>query len=387
MESLGEVLVRLQNFLSQVVLGIPLYRVALALALLFLFLILRKFVVLIFVKSLIRIARRTPTELDDLIIKALTKPLSFLIVVVGISVSLMLLGMERTFVLKVLKTLLIFVIGWSGLNLISTFEGKFYEFAQKFGKELSREIGSFLIKLFKAFVIVMSVIAILQEWGINVSALLASLGLMGLAVSLAAKDTLENIISGFVILLDKPILTGETGEIAGVQGTVEEIGLRSTKIRTFDKTLVTIPNREIVNANIENWSRRNKRRVRTYIGVVYSTTREQMESILRDIREMLASHPRVSKEENIYVHFEVFGDSSLNILLQYYTDTADYAEYLKIVEDINLRIMEIVERNGSSFAFPSRSIYVESLPTLERNQNTQGPLSRTSSGGEAPQSE
>lgn len=365
MEALG----RLQEFLNQVFLGVPLYRILLALLVFFLFIFFRKLIILLVLKSLIKATKRTKTEIDDLIVKALAKPVSFLIVVAGIGLSLVILGIEKTVIIRIFKTLLIFVIGWSSFNLINTFQESFYRFAEKFGRELSREIGGFLIKLLKAFVIVVVVIAILQEWGINVSALLASLGLMGLAVSLAAKDTLENIISGFVILLDKPILSGETGEIAGVQGTVEEIGLRSTKIRTFDKTLVTIPNKEVINQNINNWSRRDKRRVRTYIGLVYSTTKDQMVKILEDIREMLANHPRVSKDENFYVHFETFGDSSLNILLQYYTDTANYGEYLKIVEDINLRIMEIVEKNGSSFAFPSRSIYVESLPTLELRQS------------------
>lgn len=352
----------LQNYLNYVVLGIPLYRFVFALLVFFLFFFFRKLFALLVIRSLRRVVRRTPTEIDDIVLRAWARPIGFLIVVAGIGISLFVLGLERAVTVKVVKTLLIFTVGWMAFNLITAFEGRFYEFAAKFGRELSREIGSFLIKLSKAFVILVAGVAILQEWGINVSALLASLGLLGLAVSLAAKDTLENIISGFVLLFDKPILSGETGEIAGVQGTVEEIGLRSTKIRTFDKTLVSIPNKEVVNQNINNWSRRDKRRVRTYIGLVYSTTREQMENILREIREMLANHPRVSKEERFYVHFEVFGDSSLNILLQYYTDTADYAEYLKIVEDVNLKIMEIVERNGSSFAFPSRSIYVEKLP-------------------------
>ncbi len=379
MENLGEVLRDLQNYLNYVVLGIPLYRFVFALLVFFLFFFFRKLFALLVIRSLRRVVRRTPTEIDDIVLRAWARPIGFLIVVAGIGISLFVLGLERAVTVKVVKTLLIFTVGWMAFNLITAFEGRFYEFAAKFGRELSREIGSFLIKLSKAFVILVAGVAILQEWGINVSALLASLGLLGLAVSLAAKDTLENIISGFVLLFDKPILSGETGEIAGVQGTVEEIGLRSTKIRTFDKTLVSIPNKEVVNQNINNWSRRDKRRVRTYIGLVYSTTREQMENILREIREMLANHPRVSKEERFYVHFEVFGDSSLNILLQYYTDTADYAEYLKIVEDVNLKIMEIVERNGSSFAFPSRSIYVEKLPSGEPPEsNPQTPDRRTS---------
>ncbi|HIQ31090.1 MAG TPA: mechanosensitive ion channel family protein [Aquifex aeolicus] len=346
-------------------LGIPLHRFALAIGIFLLFLFLRKVLTIFTVRAISKLVRKTSTEIDDMLLKALTKPIGFLIVVVGIGLSMFSLSVESVVILRVVKSLLIFTAGWAFFNLVRVFEDRFYAFAEKFGKELSKEIGGFLVKLSKAFILLMVSVAILQEWGINVSALLASLGLLGLAVSLAAKDTLENIISGFVLLLDKPILSGETGEVAGVQGTVEEIGLRSTKIRTFDNTLVSIPNKEVINQNINNWSRRETRRVRTYIGLVYSTTREQMENILRDIREMLATHPRVSKEYSFYVYFENFGDSSLNILLQYHTDTPDYGEYLEIVEDINLRIMEIVERNGSSFAFPSRSIYVEQLPRKE----------------------
>jgi MscS family membrane protein len=125
---------------------------------------------------------------------------------------------------------------------------------------------------------------------------------------------------------------------------------------------VTIPNQNLTNSEIENWTRRELRRVRTYIGLVYSTKRSQMEKILQDIRKMLEEHPMVSKDEKIIVNFEEFGESSLQILIQFYIKTNEYDEYLSAREDINLKIMETVEKNGSSFAFPSRSIYLENLP-------------------------
>ncbi|GAB6066381.1 mechanosensitive ion channel family protein [Aquifex pyrophilus] len=351
-----------EKYVNLVILGIPLYKIALSLLVFFLSIFIRKVVLIVLVKTLGRTVFRTKSEIDDKLFKALSKPVSFLIVVGGLVLSLIILGLEKVVILKIFKTFLIFTLGWISLNFVRVFEKEILELTERFGKELSKEIGSFAIKLLKAFVITLTATAILQEWGINVSALIASLGLLGLAASLAAKDTLENIISGFVILLDKPFHIGETGNIGGVIGTVEDIGLRSTKVRTFDKTLVVIPNRNVVNENIENWSRRDKRRVRIYIGVVYSTTRKQMERILRDIRSMLSEHPGVAKDEKCFVYFERFSDSSLDILVQYYTNTADYEEYLKIVEDVNLKIMDIVERNGSSFAFPSRSIYVEKIP-------------------------
>ncbi|RUM31747.1 MAG: mechanosensitive ion channel family protein [Aquifex sp.] len=349
--------------LNAKVAGIPLYKIIISLIVIFLSVILRKLIAYLILKVLTKITLKTKTDVDELIVKAFVKPFSYFIVASGFYLSLFILDISKIYADKFFKTLSLLIFGWAIIRFLSLFHEKIVTFFVKVGgKEFAEEVGDFILKILKAFVVVVVGASLLQEWGVNIGAILASVGLLGLAVSLAAKDTFENILSGLIILLDKPVKVGETVKVKGFTGSVEEIGLRSTKIRTFDKSLVTIPNRDIVNDHVENFTRRNKRRVRFYIGLVYSTKREQLENILRDIRKLLKEHYGVARDEKFYVYFENYGDSSLNILIQYYANTNDYEDYLKIIEDINLKIMEIVERNGSSFAFPSRSIYIEKMP-------------------------
>ncbi|AAC06958.1 mechanosensitive ion channel family protein [Aquifex aeolicus] len=349
--------------LNAKVAGIPLYKIIIASAIMLFTLILRRLIAFLIVKILTKLTIRTKTDVDELIVKAFVKPFSYFIVVFGFYLSLLVLEVPKVYADKFLKTFSLLILGWAIIRFLNLFHNKIVEFFVKVGgKDFAEEVGDFILKILKAFVVVIVGASLLQEWGVNIGAILASVGLLGLAVSLAAKDTFENILSGLIILLDKPVKVGETVKVKDFMGSVEDIGLRSTKIRTFDKSLVTIPNRDIVNNHVENFTRRNKRRVRFYIGVVYSTKREQLENILKEIRELLKEHPGVAKDEKFYVYFENYGDSSLNILIQYYANTNDYEEYLKIIEDINLKIMEIVEKNGSSFAFPSRSVYIEKMP-------------------------
>jgi len=365
MEELGRSLRELQDYLNYVIFGVPLYRLALSLLVFFLFLFFRKLFVLILLRSVRKLTRRTATEIDDIILRVLSKPASFLIVVGGVFLSLRILGLENEVVVRILKTLVIFVISWTAYNLVVALEAQFFRFAEKFGKDFAKEVGGFLIKISKAFVITVGTVAVLQEWGINVSALLASLGLGGLAFALAAKDTAANLFGGLTVLADKSMKVGDWVKIGDVEGIVEDIGLRTTKIRSFEKSLFTVPNQVLASQPLENFSRRNVRRIKMTVGVTYSTSRDQMVRILEEIREMLRNHPRIAKDQLLMVYFTDFGDSSLDIFIYCFTDTANWAEYLSIREDVNLRIMEIVERNGSSFAFPSRSIYVEKLPSGE----------------------
>jgi MscS family membrane protein len=204
--------------------------------------------------------------------------------------------------------------------------------------------------------------AILQVWGINVTALVASLGIGGLAFALAAKDTIANLFGSFSLLADKTIRIGEWIIVNGVEGVVEDIGMRTTKIRSFGKSIITVPNHVIANNPIENFSRRGIRRIKMNIGLTYDTTTDQITNIVNEIKTMLNTHEGISHNDTLLVNFESFGDSSLNIFIYTFTNTANWEDYMKIREDINLKIMKIVEKNGSSFAFPSQSIYVESMP-------------------------
>ena len=183
-----------------------------------------------------------------------------------------------------------------------------------------------------------------------------------LAFALAAKDTASNLFGSFALLADKSIRIGEWIKVGGVEGVVEDVGMRTTKIRSFQKSLITVPNSIVANSPIENFSRRGIRRIKMHIGLTYATNSEQIIQIIQDIKSMLQTHKGISQKDSLMVNFDTFGDSSLNIFIYTFTQTANWAKYLEISEEIHLKIMEIVEKNGSGFAFPSQSIYVEQLP-------------------------
>ncbi len=206
---------------------------------------------------------------------------------------------------------------------------------------------------------------ILRVWGIDVTALVASLGLGGLAFALAAKDTAANLFGSFAILADKSVRIGEWISVDGVEGVVEEMGMRTTKIRSFEKSLITVPNSIVANAPIENFSRRQTRRIKLYISLTYETTAKQIEQIVSDIKKMLSKHEYIAQNETTIVRFESFNDSSLDIFVYTFAKGANWQRYLQTKEDIMLKIMHIVETNGSSFAFPTRSVYLQKLSTDE----------------------
>ncbi|RUM58321.1 MAG: mechanosensitive ion channel family protein [Persephonella sp.] len=351
-------------FFEQPIFGISLYKWILALSVFLLFLFLRKIFTYFVIKLLRQAVRKTKTKLDDKILKLLIAPTRYLFIVLGIWSAINILGLKGEIVRHFIKSLLIVAVFWAFYNAVNIFKAEIYKFSAKFGKELSQEIGNFLIKTLKALVVVLSVVAVLQEWGINVSAFVASLGLGGLAFALAAKDTVANLFGGLTILADKSMKLGDWVKIGSVEGIVEDIGLRTSKIRTFEKSLITVPNSYIANNPIENFSRRQNRRIKMYIGLTYDTPVKIISKIVEEIRYMLIRHPRIDKNRTLLVYFDEFGESSLNIFVYTFTDTADWEEYLAIKQDVMLKIMEIVEKNGSSFAFPSESIYIEKFPEL-----------------------
>jgi len=351
--------------LSTIVWGIPLANLIVATLIFLLILGLRKFftkIVLVFIQKL---SKRTKTYYDDRIISALKQPLRFVFIIVAIHLFFLLTFKETTFIKQIINSLIVYTLFWAILNIVEALKELAYATTEKFNPDLSREMGNFMLTLLKIFIGGIGLAAILTVWGINVTALIASLGLGGLAFALAAKDTASNLFGSFALLADKSIRIGEWVKVGGVEGVVEDVGMRTTKIRSFQKTLITVPNQLVANQPIENFSRRGIRRIKLHIGLTYGTTSEQILKIKHDIENMLRNHEGISQKDSLLVYFDSFGASSLDIFIYTFTATANWAKYLEIREDIHVKIMQIVEANGSGFAFPSQSIYVESLPPKE----------------------
>ena len=353
------------DFLNIKFLSLPLYKIFLAFLCLFLFLILRKYFTLKILKIGKKLVEKTKTDIDDKLFEALKEPLKFLFIIGGIYFFFYFLEIKGDLLIHIIKALLIFDLFWFLFNSVNLFENNVFLLIGKYGKA-SREMASFIIKLTKILIISLAVITLLQEFGINVTGFLASLGLGGLAFALAAKDTAANIFGGIAILTDNIFKIGEWVKIGDAEGSVEDIGMRTTKIRAFDKRLIIVPNAKIANSNVENFSRRDKRRVIMRIGLKYDTSVEVIKQIVEDIKNMLLKHPGVAKDESVLINFDEFADNSLEIFCYFFINTAELKEYLKVKEDINLKIKEIIGKYPTDFAFPSSSIYFETPLKIEK---------------------
>lgn len=215
----------------------------------------------------------------------------------------------------------------------------------------------FVVEAVKVIVIIFGVlIASSTIFKINVGSLVAGLGIGGLALALAAKESLENLFGSFTIFLDKPFIVGDMVTISGISGTVEKVGFRSTRIRTLEKSYLTIPNKMMVDAELDNLSLRTFRRVKFNIGILYGTKMSTIKSIVQKIQQFIDEHPHTNQDGQ--VKFMDFGSSSLDIMILYFIDTMDYSSFLNIKEEINYKIMEIVEAEDSDFAFPTQTIHL-----------------------------
>jgi len=348
-------------FFSHSLLGIPLGNLIAAIIILIFFLVLRRFFTFIIMGGLQKLAKHTDTYYDDKIVSALKGPVSFAFIVIGLHLFFALIFWETQSIKNILNTLIVFDIFWAIIAIANALRGLFHHTTAKFHSDLSKEMGDFILKIVKILIGGLGLASMLQVWGINVTALIASLGLGGLAFALAAKDTASNLFGSFALLADKSIRIGEWIKVGETEGVVEAIGMRTTKIRSFQKSLITVPNQLVANTPIENFSRRGIRRIKINVGLTYNTSKEQLVKIVEEIKYMLHSHENISQKDTLLVNFESFGDSSLNIFIYTFTATANWDKYLDIREDVHMEIMQIIEENHASFAFPSQSIYVEQM--------------------------
>ncbi len=224
------------------------------------------------------------------------------------------------------------------------------------GRVSAVSIILFLRRFIKVAIIVFGVIIILGTIGFDVTAGIAALGIGGIALALGAQKSVENFVGSVTLIADQPIRVGDFCTAAGITGTVEQIGMRSTRIRTQNRTLVTIPNGEFSSASIENFAHRDKFLMKTLLGLRYETTPDQIRFLLVEIRKILYSHPMVNNDP-ARVRFVSLGSSSLDLEVFVYINAPDYDTFLEVQEDIYLRIMDTVASSGTDFAFPSQTLY------------------------------
>ena len=344
-------------------LGITIGRYATALGIVLGAYIAKKIFSFFFKKTLIPLAQKSRKKFDDRLLKCLHKPAEFLVFLAGLFIASRVLQLPvepfdvQHLVSSTLKALVILDLAWLLFNLVDIVDHYLGQWAIRTESTLDDHLAPLVRKSLRIFIVVMAGLMAIQTFGYPVTGVLASLGIGGLAFALAARDTVSNIFGSLMIIFDRPFQTGDWIKAGDMEGTVEEIGFRSTKIRTFAKTLISVPNNIIANMALDNYSRMPKRRIRMNVGVTYDASPAQMRQAVNQIREMLRNHPAID-QEFFLVNFTDFGASSLDIMVYCFTVTTDWEKYLEIREDVCLKIMDILESIGLEIAFPSKTVYL-----------------------------
>lgn len=267
---------------------------------------------------------------------------------------------------KVVATGAVVIVAYRMIDVLSGYMGRK---ASATDTRLDDQLVPLVRKSLKAAMITVATLFILQNLDVDVGSLLAGLGIGGLAVAFAAKDTLANFFGSLMIFVDRPFQIGDWVQVTGAEGTIEEVGFRSTRIRTFYHSLVTVPNSKVADALIDNMGERKYRRFKTTLGISYGASPEQIQAFVEGIRAILHSNPSIWYEGS-QVHFYNYGASSLEILLYTHLDVPDWSAELKVRHHILLDISRLAHAIGVSFAFPTQSIHIESTPESPPKNHT-----------------
>ncbi len=304
---------------------------------------------------------------DDILINAVRKPAAFMIWVVGISWAVELVDAEsETNLLSaaepIRKIAIIVLLAWFLIRLVKSAEHALIS-PDRMQKPMDETTAHAIGKLLRASIIITAALVVLQSLGYSISGVLAFGGIGGIAVGFAAKDLLANFFGGLMVYLDRPFAVGDwvRSPDQEIEGVVEYIGWRQTRIRTFDKRPLYVPNATFTSISVENPSRMTNRRIYETVSLRYSDAKV-MQPVVNAVREMLRKHPDIDHNQTLIVHFNAFNSSSLDFFVYTFTKTTDWVTFHKIKEDVLLKIVDIVENHGADFAFPTSTVH---LPDFE----------------------
>ena len=317
-------------------------------------------VVVALTRALTPVAARLAPHMHERLLRAGAGPARLAVALAIFAMGMLGLGLAlpaRAALSGVLKALVVVTIAWALLRVTDLLAMVTRERLALAGRSAAIGMVPLGTKVVKLAVLTLTGLAMLQNLGINVTGVLAGLGIGGLAVALAAQKTVENLFGGVSVIIDQPVRVGDFCRFGDKVGIVEEIGLRSTRVRTLDRTVIAIPNAEFSSLHLENFARRDKIWLSAQLGLRYETTPDQLRWILVEIRKLLYAHPRVDPDP-ARIRFVGFGAYSLDLEVFAYVKTTDFGEFLAIRQDIYLRMMDIVAASGTGFAFPSQTTYL-----------------------------
>lgn len=329
--------------------------------------LLSSYVVSLVFARLCRYAEKSSNVWDDVLLDSARKPVRILIWLLGISWAARITQVASDaevfeFIDPVRRVGVIILITWFLFGLAKRFEATLQS-PGRMKEPLDATTAGAIGKLLRASVIITAALVILQNLGFSISGVLAFGGVGGIAVGFAAKDLLANFFGGLTVYMDRPFVVGDwvRSPDKNIEGTVEHIGWRLTRIRTFDKRPLYVPNATFTTISLENPSRMTHRRIQETIGVRYDDI-GQVRSIVESVKRMLIEHDEIDDMQTLIVNLNQFGDSSVNLMIYTFTKTTIWVKFHEVKQDVLLKIAEIIEQHGASIAFPTTTLHVASLP-------------------------
>lgn len=304
-------------------------------------------------------SQKTHTQFDDLLLVLLRGPVKIVLFVVLLHIGLRIFSWPEwfsEFLGKGLKIIVAFSITYMLLKLIDLMLAHWKPRALEDDKLFRDQLLPIIRNTLKVVIAILAVLFTLQNLGLEVTSLITSLGIGGLAFALAAQDTVANLFGAVSVLLDKPFRIGDRIKVDSVDGVVEAIGLRSTRVRNLDGHLITVPNKTMGNAVVTNVTERPNIKTELNIGITYDTSTEKVKRAVAILEEIYRKHPKTA---DLIISFNRFADSSLNILVVHWWGSTDYRAYLAGMQELNLAVKERFDREGISFAFPTQTLYVK----------------------------
>ena len=306
-----------------------------------------------------KLAGHTANDWDDRLVDLLATPMSLVLALQGLRIASPWLPLDArgtTVLHNVIGIGTTIAVLWTAFRVVDLARSVLEQRSWAVARPSSRSLVAIGSRFAKVALIVIAGIAALAQLGVSVASLVAGLGIGGLAVALAAQKTLENLFGTMSIGIDQPMREGDFVKLYDFVGTVEQIGLRSTRIRTLDRTIITVPNGELANQRIESYTARDRMRLATTINLVRSTTSQQMRAILEALEAILRRHPKIWTE-SVTVRFKELATSSLDIEINAWFETPEWSEFQAIRQAVLLDFMEAIEANGSAIAFPTRTVH------------------------------
>ncbi len=313
--------------------------------------------------------RQSSTVWDDALYDALNPPLRFLVWVIGLGIAAELVEPLDTdtifhYVDPLRRVAVIFALGWFLVRLVEKVEQAIVHRGELRGEPVDQTTAEAIAKLLRLSVIITCVLVVLQTLGFSISGVLAFGGIGGIAIGFAAKDMLANLFGGLTVYMDRPFAVGDwvRSPTIDIEGTVEKIGWRSTRIRRFDKRPIYVPNSLFTSMVVENPSRMTNRRIHETIGIRYDDA-QALDGVVEEVRDYLKNHPDIDQNQTVMVNFNAFNNSSLDFFIYCLTKTTNWARFHEVKHQILLHIHGIVTRRGAQFAFPTRTLHMPSPDT------------------------